>query len=88
MDAHGALAPGVEEDVDTVEGVGVHGRHDPARVVGPDRNEAQVEGPAEGADLRERGAVWVRVVWGVVVFRAGEGGDGAVACVAGGGVGG
>lgn len=88
MDTHGAFAAGVEEDVDAVEGVGVHGRHDPARVVGADGDEAEVEGTAEGPDLRKGRAVRVGVVWGVVIFGGGEGRHGAVACVAvGGGVG-
>lgn len=88
MDTHGATAAGVEENVDAVKGVSVHGRHDPARVVGADGDEAEVEGTAEGADLREGRAVRVGVVWGVVVFGGGEGGHGAVARVAvGGGVG-
>jgi len=82
VDTHGATAAGVEENVDAVKGVSVHGRHDPARVVGADGDEAEVEGTAEGADLREGRAVRVGVVWGVVVFGGGEGGHGAVACVA------
>lgn len=82
MDAHGALASRVQEDVDAVEGVGVHGRHDPARVVGADGDEAEVEGTAEGADLREGRARRVGVVRGVVVFAGGEGRHGAVAGVA------
>lgn len=82
MDAHGALAARVQEDVDAVERVGVHGRHDPARVVGPDRDQAEVEGSPEGADLREGWAVRVGVRGRVVVFGRREEGHGAVTCVA------
>ena len=88
MDAHRPLAARVEEDVDAVEGVRVHGRHDPARVVGADRDQAEVEGAAEGADLGEGGAVRQGEGRGVVVFRGGQGGDSAVAGVAVGGTGG
>lgn len=83
MDAHRPLTLRVAEDVDAVEGIGVHRRHDPARVVGPDGDEAEVEGAAEVADLFEGGAVREVVRGGVVVFVFGEFGDGTVAGVAG-----
>src|SRR5699024_12136786 len=53
VDAHGALAARVAEDLDRVEGVGVHGGEGGARVVGADGDEPQVERPAQLADLLE-----------------------------------
>ena len=84
------LAAGVFEDVDGVAGVGVHRRHDPARHVGTDWDEAEGEGPAEGADRGEcragrerRGPFGVFGGPVVVVVAVGETGHGAVARVAG-----
>ena len=57
MDAQRALAACISKNLDRVARVRVHGRHDPARAVGADGDEAEVEGPARGADLREGGAV-------------------------------
>ena len=90
MHAQRLFAAGVFEDVDRVAGVGVHRRHDPARHVGADGDEAEGEGPAVSADRREcwagrerRGPFGVFGSPVVVVVAVGETGHGAVACVAG-----
>jgi hypothetical protein len=82
MYTHRPLAFRVLEDIYAVEGIGVHGGHYEARVVGPDGDETEIEGAAEGADFREGGTGGeVGVFFAVVVFAFGEFGDGAVACV-------
>lgn len=57
MDAHRLPAFRIHKDIHAVEGIRVHGTHDVPRVVGANGNEAQVERPAEGPDLRECRAV-------------------------------
>lgn len=85
MHAQRTATLSVDEDVDGVVGIGMHGRHDPAGLVGADGNEAEVEGAAVLADLCEGRAVrQVCVLGAVVIFAGGHAGDGAVACVAGG----
>lgn len=80
MDPQCALALRVEEDVDAVVGIGVHGRHDEARIVGADRDQAEVKGSAVLADLFEGRTVReVGVLFAVVEFGWGQGRDGAVA---------
>jgi hypothetical protein len=61
----------------------VHGAEHGARRVGANRNQAEVKGAPQGADLSKGGADGeVCVRGGVVVDVRGEGGDGAVAGVA------
>lgn len=62
----------------------MHGAHDEARHIRPNGDEAEIEGPAQSADVGKGGAVGeVGVCGGVVVFAVGGAGDGAVAGVAG-----
>lgn len=63
----------------------MHSAKQPAGRVGADGNQAEIKGPAVGADLGEGGADGEMCEGGVVVVGCGgEGGDGAVAGVAGG----
>ena len=57
MNAKGSLALGVDEDVDAVEWVGVHGRHYETRIVGPNRNETKIKRATERANGSECWAV-------------------------------
>ena len=53
VDAHRAPTARVLEDVHAIDGVRVHGGEEEAGMVGADGDEAEVEGPAQGADLPE-----------------------------------
>lgn len=78
MDTHRSPALCVDMDVDAVEGVGVHGRHDEAWIVGTDRDETEVKGPAMAAYLC-KGRTVGEVVGGVVIVDVlGKLGDGPV----------
>lgn len=84
--AQGATTAGVEKDLDGVTGIGVHGAHDVAGLVGADGDEAEVERAAvladgcEGWAAREVGVCWGPVV---CVGGGGRGWHGPVAGVAG-----
>lgn len=83
VDAHRPLGLDGLEDLYGVSRVAVLRRHDPARVVGADGDEREVEGTAVLADLRKGGAGGeVGKVGGPVVDGGGELGDGAEAGVA------
>ena len=82
MDPHRPLTPRIFEYVHRVERVRVHGRHDPARIVGANGNQTQIKRSPQIADLLEGRAVRVDVVGVVVVDVFGEFRDGAVARVA------
>lgn len=82
MNAHRARAAGITEDIDTIEGISVHGGEQGAGIVGADGDETEMEGAAQVADLREGRAVRVVVLGAVVVDVGGERGHGAVAGVA------
>lgn len=73
----------IDKDIHRVFGVRVHSTPHPTWLVGADGDEAEIKGAPVEADLREGGADGeVCVFGGVVVGGCGEGGDGAVACVA------
>lgn len=83
MNRHGVLAPGVAEDLDGVEGVGVDAREQEPRRVRADGDEAQVERPEALADLPElRARRQVLELVAVVVDARGQPLDGPVPRVA------
>lgn len=82
MYPHCAFALRVFEDVDAIERIGMHGRHDPPWVVGAYRDEAEIEGSAQVTDLLECGAMREVVGGAVVVDVFWEFGDGAVSGIA------
>lgn len=68
MNAERFLALCVDEDVDAVERIGVHRRHDESRVICSDGNKAKVERSSEFANLLEGRTCRVGVLFIVVVL--------------------
>lgn len=82
MDSAGATAFRVKEDVDTVEWIRVHRRHDPPGIIRSNRNQPQVERAAEIANLFKSWTVWEFESRVVIVDPWREFVDGPVASVA------
>jgi hypothetical protein len=68
MNAKRFLALCVNEDVDTVKGIGVHGRHDIARIICSNRDQPQIEGSSVFANLLEGRTCRVGVLFIIVVL--------------------
>lgn len=75
------LALCVDENVDTVKRIGVHGRHDKAWIVSSNGDQAQIERSSKFANLLEGRTRWVSVFVVVVVLFFWKVGNRAVASV-------
>ena len=84
MHAQCLCALGVGEDVDAVEGIGVHRRHDKPRFVRANGDQAEIEWSTELADLfKGRACRKILVLCAIVIFSLGQTRHSAVASVAG-----
>lgn len=82
VDPHGPLASGVLEDVDAVKWIGMHWTHDPARIVSTNRDQAQIEGTSQLANLPESRTVWIVMLRTVIIDFFRQFGNRPVPCVA------